>query len=208
MLRISLAALILAVASIPATASSVTGQISVGGFAQSNTGSMATATGVTFADASGMNVYGTSGTLNSFGSGTGSFAVLGNCASATTGCGTIKDISNLSSQGLLTSFLTLNTGTATAVSFDLNGISNIVHPAGGFLEFTASGIINFTGYDSTPGTFYFSAQGNNIVSFSGTLLANPVAATTPEPSSLVLLAGPSLLLAFRRVRQGIVSSMA
>lgn len=206
-LRICLSALTLAVATtLPAAASSITGQISVLGFAQSNTGSMATATGVTFANAAGNSISGTSGLLEIFGAGSGSFAALGSCASTSTGCGTIKNISNLSSQGPITDFLSLNTGTVTAVSFDLTSITDISHPAGGFLDFVANGTINFTGYDSTPGTFSFSAQGNNIVQFSGTLLATPATAATPEPSSLILLAGPSLLLAFGQVRRRIVSS--
>lgn len=171
-----------------AYASPVTGQISVGGFAQSNTGDMSTATGVSFANAAGTAVTGTSGSLSSFGSGTGSFAALGSCASSTTGCGTIQNISNLSSQGPLTAFLTLNTGTATAVSFDLTSIGDITHPAGGFLDFTATGTINFTGFTSTAGTFSFSAQGNNIVTFSATTLAANNT-TVPEPASLALLGG-------------------
>lgn len=207
MLRFSLAALVLAVASIPAAASPVTGYISIGGFAESNTGSMATATGVPFSDAAGTSVSGTSGSLNSFGSGTLSFAALGNCASTSTGCGTIKDITNLASQGPLTAFFTLNTGTPTAVSFDLTSIGNITHPAGGFLNFAALGTINFTGYDSTPGVFAFSAQGNNIVTFSGTLMATPQTSPVPEPGSFLLLSTPTLLLAFGRVRRRITSAI-
>jgi hypothetical protein len=169
-----------------AYAAPVTGQISVGGFAESNTADMSTATGVNFANAGGTAVSGTSGSLSSFGSGTGSFAALGNCASSTTGCGTIQNITNLSSQGPLTAFLTLNTG-GPAVSFDLTSIGDITHPAGGFLNFTATGTINFAGLDPTAGTFSFSAQGNNIVTFSATTLA--AASSVPEPASLALLGG-------------------
>lgn len=172
-------------------AAPVTGQISIGGYAQSaNSVGMGTATGINFASgpASAPTITGTSGLLYSFGSGYGSFAGL-TCSSAAGACGTIQNIANFSTEPATASFLTLNTGTATTISFDLASITGVSHATdlnGGSVVFTANGTINFTGYDATPGTFILTAQGNNIVSFSATTLA---AASVPEPVSLSLLGG-------------------
>ena len=177
-----------------ASAAPVTGQISIGGYAQSaNSVGMGTANGLSFASGSSSapTISGTSGLLYSFGGGSGSFAGL-TCASTSGGCGTIKNIASFASEPATTSFLTLTTGTSTAISFDLASVTNVTHTAdatGGSVTFTASGTINYTGFDATAGTFILTAQGNNIVSFSATTLA--AATATPEPASLAIL-GASL----------------
>ena len=175
-----------------ASAAPVTGQISLGGYAESaNSVGMGTATGLLFASGSqsAPTISGASGLLFSFGSGSGSFAGLA-CASTTGGCGTIKNIASFASEPATTSFLTLTTGTATTISFDLSSVTSVAHGTdlnGGSVVFTANGTINYTGFDSTAGSFILTAQGNNIVSFSATTLA----AATPEPASLAIL-GASL----------------
>ncbi len=173
----------------------VTGQISLGGFAQAN-GSvgMGGATGISFANAAGTSVTGTSGVLTSFGAGSGAFSALGACSSTSTGCGTIKDIASFASiptsgtTPAISSFLTLSSGTGPTVTFDLNSLTSVTRnqdAVGGSLTFTAAGTINYTGYDPTAGQFILTAQGNNIVSFSATTLSTAV----PEPMSLALLGG-------------------
>ena len=184
----------------------VSGQISVGGYAQAN-GSvgMGGATGISFANASGSSVSGTSGMLTSFGAGSGAFAALGACSSSTTGCGTIKNIASFTSMPATTSFLTLGAGTGQTVTFNLNSVTSVTRTQdnlGGSLTFTAAGTINYTGYDATAGQFILTAQGNNIVSFSATTLAANTA--VPEPMSLALLGGSLAVVGLiRRKRQSV-----
>lgn len=172
-----------------ASAAPVIGQISFGGYADPvGSTAMGSATGISFADATGSSVAGTSGLLSTYGGGTGSFAALGFCGSTTTGCGTIKDIANFATQGPLTDFLSFLTG-GPAVSFDLTSISDLSHitnDAGGSVTFKALGVLNFTGYDSTPGAILLTAQGNNITSFSATALAAEVSAV-PELSTWAMM---------------------
>ena len=172
-----------------AQAGPVSGQISLGGYAQAvGSSGMGSSIGINFANASGSSVSGSSGVLGSFGAGTGSFAALGACSSTTTGCGTIKDIANYTTSAPISQFLTLATSAGTVVSFDLTAISGVTRTSdatGGSVTFSASGFINYTGFDQTAGVFSLTSQGNSITSFSATTLATAV----PEPMSLALLGG-------------------
>ncbi|MBB4153264.1 hypothetical protein GGQ80_001152 [Sphingomonas jinjuensis] len=186
-----------------AVAAPVVGQISLGGYAQSvGSAGMGGATGISFANASGLSVTGTSGSISSFGAGSGSFSALGACSSQSSGCGTIKDIASLSTPAAISSFLTL-TGTP-AFSFDLSGLSMVSRSqdaSGGSLSFTADGTINLAGFDQTPGQFFFTAQGNNIVSYSATVIAR-AAPAIPEPATwAMMLVGFSMvgIVARRRI---------
>jgi PEP-CTERM motif-containing protein len=197
--------LLAAVASVSfaglANAAAVTGQISLGGFVQAvGATSIQNATGLNFANANGTgNAVGTNGTLAFFGAGTGSFASLGSCANST-GCGSISDIVNLATQGAMSNFLTLNTGSGgPTVAFDLGSITLVDRSSSPYLDVTATGTIRFTGFDATPGTFFFSAQGDQIVSFSATTLAAGI--NTPEPASLAILGGSLAALGLVRRRR-------
>lgn len=174
--------------STAALAVPVTGQISFAGYAAAiGSVGMGAATGIDFVQgATGSVNPGTAGGLTSFGAGSGSFAGL-SCANVGGGCGSIKDLLTFSG-GPITSFLTLNTGTSTAVSFDLASITVVTRDAGtNSINLRATGTINYTGLDSTAGTFFLTAQGDNVTSFSATTLATVV----PEPVSVALL-GASL----------------
>jgi PEP-CTERM motif len=169
---------------IPAAASAVpvTGQISLNGYAEA-VGSVGfgSATGIDFANGTGTSVSGTSGALANYGGGTGSFAALGPCAGGS--CGTIKDIASFATSGPISSFITFTTG-GPAVSFDLATITSVAHNTGAdSLSFTAVGTIDFTGFDPTAATFSLSAQGDDIKSFSATVIAQAV----PEPSTWALM---------------------
>ena len=175
----------------------VSGQLSLNGYAQAigSTG-MGSATGISFANASGTSVSGNSGLLTSYGAGSGSFASLGACAS-TTGCGTIQNINSFASTGAISQFLTLATTNGSTVSFDLTSITNVTRPGSNQIGFTANGFINYTGFDRTAGTFNLTAQGDNITSFSATTLA-AAATSVPEPASMALLGGSLTLIGLVR----------
>ena len=187
-----LALFALAGISFRAVAAPITGQISIAGYA-TPVGSIAmdAATGIAFASGSAPTTAGTSGGVYSFGGGSDSFAGF-SCASASGSCGTIEDIASFATEPATTDFLTLTGPGGTLVSFDLTSISSVQHSVSNdSLTLTALGTINETGYDSTAGSFTLSAQGNNLVNFSATVLSTadpmPAMAATPEPSSLLLL---------------------
>ena len=186
-LRFTLMAAVACVAiSGAANAVPITGQISLNGFAQAvgSTG-MGAATGISFANAGGTSVTGTSGLLSNYGAGSGSFASLGSCASVTTGCGTIQNIASFTATGGISQFLTLATTNGSTISFDLTSITDVVRPGSDQIGFLANGFINYSGFDRTAGTFSLTAQGDNITSFSATTLAANVA----EPTSMAVLGG-------------------
>jgi hypothetical protein len=178
-----------------ANAAPVTGQISLNGYAEA-TGSagFGAATGIAFANGTGTSVSGSSGAISSYGAESGSFATLGSCTGGS--CGTIKNITTLSTAAApISSFLTLTTIGPT-VTFDLSSITAVRHDSStDAVSFAATGVINFSGYDPTAGTFLFTAQGDNITSFSATTLA----VASPEPASLAILGGS--LAAFAMLRR-------
>jgi hypothetical protein len=71
-------------------------------------------------------------------------------------------------------------------SFDLQTITNIVEEANVSLAIEGAGILHLTGFDDTPGSFFFSTQGPEVteVSFSTTKTAIPI----PEPTSWAIFA--------------------
>ena len=181
-----------------ASAIPVSGQISLNGFAQAvgSTG-MGAATGISFANAGGTSVTGTSGLLSNYGAGSGSFASLGSCASVTTGCGTIQNIASFTATGGISQFLTLATTNGSTISFDLTSITNVTRPGSNQIGFLANGFINYSGFDRTAGRFNLTAQGDNITSFSATTLA-AAATSVPEPASMALLGGSLALIGLVR----------
>lgn len=172
------------VAATPANAAVVTGQISIGGLATPiGSTNWSAATGV---DAAGSIIF--------YGAGSGSFAGL-NCSGA---CGSIADIPSLAPFAAITNFLVLNTN---GIEFDLSSITGVTRTSdalGGTLAFTGGGTIRFNGYDATPGIFSFTAQGNNLTSFS----ASAVSAAVPEPGTwaMMLLGFGAIGFAMRRRR--------
>lgn len=55
------------------------------------------------------------------------------------------------------------------------------------MSFTALGNLRLVGFDPTPGSFFFTAQGNNITSFSSALVADPVTPSVPEPATWAMM---------------------
>lgn len=154
-------------------------------------------TGLDFTNASGTASPGVAGTVSSYDTGTGVFAGFICTGGA---CGSIMDIANLTTGAQsITNFLSLTGGNNTsAINFSLSNITSIGRTSP-FLTFTATGTISYDGYDPTPGQFQFSAQGNQITTFSATTLSTAVA--TPEPMSLALLGGSLAALGLVRRRK-------
>ena len=171
-----------------ASAAPVTGQISLNGYARAvGSVGMGAATGLDFANGTGTSVSGSFGAVSSYGSGSGSFAAFGACF--TGACGTIKDIASFASSAPINLFISLSGG--PALYFDLASITSAsTNSTTNSLSLTATGTIHFAGLDDTAGTFYLTAQGDNINAYSATLLASPSTQTnpTPEPATLALVA--------------------
>ena len=171
-----------------ANAAPIVGQISLAGYVEAfGSVGMGAATGLDFVQgATGGASPGMVGGITSFGAGTGSFAGLA-CSSLGGECGSIKDIASFTSSPPIASFLTLTSGN-TNISFDLASFGAIARDsATNSIAFSATGTIHYTGLDDTAGTFFLTAQGDNITSFSATTLA--AANTVPEPASLAILGG-------------------
>ena len=184
-----------------ASAAPVVGQVSFSGFGDAiGSAGMGASTGIDFVSgAAGSASPGVAGSLVTYGGVTGSFASLG-CANFSGSCGTIKDIASFTTSTPISSFLTFfNTGTSANYGFDLTSITNVTRgqdALGGYLVLTGSGTIHVNGFDDTAGVFSLTSQGNNLTSYSATLLAAPV----PEPGTLALMAGGFgvLMLGVRR----------
>lgn len=116
---------------------------------------------------------GVAGTVNSYGSGTGSFTGS-TCGGGA--CGIIADITNFTvGAQAIANFFSLSGGSTVApINFDLTGITNINRSDPNFLTFTATGNLRYDGFDSSPATFLFSAQGGTATSFSATVLTSAV----------------------------------
>jgi hypothetical protein len=137
------------------------------------------------------------GVISSYGTGTGTFASF---SCSTGSCGSIQDIASLSIGAQnITNFLSLSGGNnASPINFSLSDITAIGRTSP-FLTFVATGTITYDGFDPTPGSFQFSAQGNQITTFSATTLSTAV--PTPEPASLALLGGSLAALGLIRRRK-------
>ena len=110
----------------------------------------------------------------------GSFAAAFNAGCV--GCATFNSFTySPFMSGTVIYTATLNGVTTTFLANSI--VSNV--NASGFLDLTGTGTLTLTGFDSTPGTLFLSAQGpqNANVSFSATSIAQNV----PEPASLALL---------------------
>ncbi len=150
-----------------------------------NTGGVNTATSFTFS-----TVNGGSNTQNAVGNGTGSFAAVP--------ANTVINSTPLQLSG--PPFLTLTLGTSQFVASTLITDANI--PGSDFRTIVLGGLITGVGFDPTSARFIlqFNQAGGpgTTISYSGTVVANPV----PEPSSVALiacgLAAPALALARRR----------
>ncbi len=182
-----------------ATAALVTGHLSFNGYAEPvGSVGMGAATGIDFGNGSGTSVSGSSGEIAAYSSGTGSFAALGSDFS--NDAGSITDIASFASTGPISSFLSLDTG-GPAVTFDLTSITNVAHTSStDSLNITATGIINYSGYDQTYGTLTLNAQGDDITTYSGTLFATGVGVPEPGTFAVAGLALAALALRHRKER--------
>jgi hypothetical protein len=116
----------------------------------------------------------------------------GNIALATAG---VFDYSTAvpAPQPLVYNSLLVATNNGLTFSFDLAKISSVSEVPNSSLAIGGTGTMHLTGFDATPGSFFFSTQGPGTpveVSFSSTTLANQV----PEPGSLILFGSALLVL--------------
>jgi len=197
------------VASTSANAAPLMGGSSIdfGGYLQGSGGD-GTLGGSTFIDfvngAGGAASPGTAGKIPTYGSGTGTFAGF-TCMGGQ--CGTINDIANLvvGAQSI-TNFFSLTGGNNTSpINFDLTSISSINRADSQFLTFRALGNIRYDGFDATPASFLFSAQGSNATSFSATALA----AAVPEPATwaMMILGMGAVGFAMRRRKSNVTTTV-
>ncbi len=117
-------------------------------------------------------------------------------ASSVGGCGTIKDLLSyvpnsftVTSPSLpVANFITFSQG-ANNATFTMTSFQQTnVDPAGpqlGTVILSGFGVLTLNGFDPTLGIYTITAQGNGATTFSGTIIAQGVAA--PEPASMLLM---------------------
>jgi len=187
--RRSLPLLALAGMVTAAEAAPVTGQISLGGYVKPiGSSGVSGATGLDFLQGyAGSAIAGTPGSF-SYGAGAGAFEGLA-CASQSDGCGRIEDIGSLMNAGQITSFINLSGSDGQSVSFDLGAITQVIrNTASNTLNISGRGLLHITGYDATPGQFSLTTQGDEVASYSATLLASGPVTSVPEPTTWTLIA--------------------
>jgi hypothetical protein len=185
-------------------APTITGGISSNGYVIIGpSGDISQGTSLDFTDSTNTPSPGSPGVLSSYGAGSGSFAGI-SCAGGS--CGSIQDILSLAvGPDSIPSFFILTGGNnVSPITFDLTAITGINRSTPNFLDVTASGIFNWDGFAPTPGIFEFSAQGNNVTSFS--LSAQAV----PEPATwaLMLLGFAGIGFAMRRRTRPVLAQLA
>jgi hypothetical protein len=116
------------------------------------------------------------------------------CASAASATGGVFDYSKAMPPAsdplpLVYNSLLEATNSGLTFSFDLAMITKVIE-ATSTVAINGTGTMHLTGFDATPGSFFFSTQGPGtptVVSFSSTTVAD-----VPEPGSLILV-GSALL---------------
>jgi hypothetical protein len=151
------------------------------------------------AGSTGVASPGLAGGLTGFGSGSGAFAVL-SCTDAAGGCGTVKDIAHFTTSAPIVTFMSLVSGTSTALSLDLTSLFSVLRSqdaSGGSLTLMGTGVIHSTGFADTPATFMLSTQGAQVTRYSATIQAVP----EPMPWALALCGCLALIvLHWRQLR--------
>jgi len=85
------------------------------------------------------------------------------------------------------------------VGFNIVGGYSVVEVANNSLSITANGILTLTGFDPTPGTFFYSTQApGSTVTFSATSVAVPGPVVGAGLPGLIAACGGLLMLARRR----------
>jgi hypothetical protein len=182
----------------PAAAAAVVGSVNINGpvIANPTSSDVSLATSLDFTT-TGLPTPGVAGSLSQY---------VGNLNSVplfcTGVCGTIQDISSLVTGPLAISNFFVLIG--APVSFDLASINLIDRSTAGFLNVSATGTINVTGYDPTPAVFSFSTQGRGLTTFS----ASTVAVPEPATWALMLVGFAGIGMAMRRRRRPALAQLA